>query len=276
VNLGRLRNQGVELLLSVVAVKSKGFSWETGVNGSYNISKVISLAGGQQRFDVGTGEFFGFVSHEVGMPLASLRGYDYKRDVKGNIIVSGGLFQQGNLKTFGSAIPKWVGAWLNTINVKGFRIAAQIDFKAGAKMFSNSNLNFLREGLSKESLAGREGGVTMKAVNADGSSNTTAVAAQTFYTQYRSTGIATPFVYDASFIRWRTLSVGYDLSRFVKNTFIRQVNVSAVIYNVLLIKKYVENIDPEAQVSASDNLQGIETHTLPTTRSYGLNLNFKF
>jgi hypothetical protein len=43
-----------------------------------------------------------------------------------------------------------------------------------------------------------------------------------------------------------------------------------------MIKKYVDNLDPEAQVSASDNLPGIETHTLPTTRSYGLNLNVKF
>jgi TonB-linked SusC/RagA family outer membrane protein len=276
VNIGKLRNQGVEFLLSVVAVKGKEVSWETGVNASYNISKVIALANGQQRFDVGQGEFFGFVSHEVGMPLASLRGFDYKRDAKGNIITSNGLFQQGNLVTLGSAIPRWIGAWVNTINIKGFRIATQVDFKAGAKLLSNSNLNFLREGLSKSSLEGREGGVTMKAVNADGSANTNAVAAETFYTQFRSTGLATPFLYDASFVRWRSLSVGYDLSKFMKKTFVRQVNVSAVVYNVLMIKKYVENLDPEAQVSASDNLQGIETHTLPTTRSYGLNLNFKF
>jgi hypothetical protein len=88
--------------------------------------------------------------------------------------------------------------------------------------------------------------------------------------------VATPFVYDAGFVRWRTLSVGYDLSKFVKKSFIRSVTVSALVYNVLMIKKYVPNIDPEAQVSASDNLQGIETHTLPTTRSFGLNLNCKF
>ncbi|HZE83405.1 MAG TPA: hypothetical protein VE035_03810, partial [Puia sp.] len=77
VNLGKLRNQGVELLLNVAVVRTKDFSWETGVNGSYNVSKVLSLANGQARFDVGTGEFFGTVSHEVGKPLASLRGFDY-------------------------------------------------------------------------------------------------------------------------------------------------------------------------------------------------------
>lgn len=277
VNIGKLQNRGVEGLLTLGLVKTKQFSWETVFNGSYNISKVLQLANGQQRFDVGTGEFFGFVSHEVGMPLASLRGFDYSKDPKtNNILTSGGLFQQGKLVTYGSAIPKWVGGWQNTLTLKGFRIFTQIDFKAGYKIMSNSNLNFLREGLSKESLVGRDNGVLFPGYNADGSANATRVEAEQFYTQYRSTSIATPFIYNGTFVRWRSLSVGYDLSRFVKSTFIRSLSVSAIANNVLMIKKYLSNLDPEAQVSASDNLQGIETHTLPTTRSYGFNVNVKF
>ncbi|WP_229219051.1 SusC/RagA family TonB-linked outer membrane protein [Dyadobacter sediminis] len=276
VNVGKLRNQGVEFLLTIVPVRTDNFTWETSFNGSYNISKVLELAAGQQRFDVGTGEFFGIVSHEVGKPLASLRGFDYKRDAQGRIITSGGLPLQGSLTTFGSAIPKWVGAWVNTINVKGIRISTQIDFKAGNKILSNSNLNFLREGLSKPSLVGREGGVLFESVTAEGLPNTQHVEAEQFYTSYRSTNLAAPFVYNGSFVRWRTLSIGYDLSRFLREkTFIKGLSISAMCNNVLLIKKYIDNLDPEAQVSASDNLQGIETHTLPTTRSYGLNLNLK-
>ncbi|MCF2491380.1 SusC/RagA family TonB-linked outer membrane protein [Dyadobacter sp. CY347] len=276
VNVGKLRNQGVEFLLTIVPVKTDAITWETGFNGSYNISKVIELAAGQQRFDVGTGEFFGIVSHEVGKPLASLRGFDYKRDAQGRIITSGGLPQQGNLTTFGSAIPTWVGAWVNTINVKGLRIGTQIDFKAGNKILSNSNLNFLREGLSKSSLAGREGGVLLESVKADGAPNDTKVEAEQFYTAYRSTNLASPFVYNGAFVRWRSITIGYDFSRFVKEkTFIKGLTISAMCNNVLMIKKYIDNLDPEAQVSSSDNLQGIETHTLPTTRSYGLNLNLK-
>ena len=275
VNVGQLENKGIEFLLTLVPVKTKTFTWETTFNTSYNESKVVALANGQQRFDVGTGEFFGFVSHEVGMPLASLRGFDYKRDANGKVITVGGLFQQGNIKTFGSAIPKWVGGWLNTINYKSFRIFTQVDYKAGFKIMSNSNLNFIREGLTKSSLVGREGGVLFEGVNADGTPNTTKVEAQQFYTQYRSTGIATPFIYDGSFIRWRSLSVGYDLTRFLTKTFIKGCTVSAVCNNVLMITKHIDNLDPEAQVSASDNLQGIETHTLPTTRSFGFNINVK-
>ncbi|MFA6087552.1 SusC/RagA family TonB-linked outer membrane protein [Mucilaginibacter sp.] len=275
VNIGKLQNKGIEALLTLVPVKTTRFNWETAFNGSYNVSKVLSLANGQQRFDVGTGEYFGTVSEEVGKPLASLRGYDYKRDAQGRIITVNGLPQQGALTTFGSGIPKWVGGWSNTVRYKKFRLYTQVDFKAGAKLISNSNLNFLREGLSKASLPGREGGVVFPGVNADGTPNTTAVEAETFYSQYRSTNIATPFVYNASFVRWRSVSLGYDMSSLFKGTFIKSMNLSAMVNNVLMIKKFVDNLDPEANVSASDNLQGIESHTLPTTRSFGLNLNVK-
>ncbi|WP_207632700.1 SusC/RagA family TonB-linked outer membrane protein [Foetidibacter luteolus] len=276
VNIGKLQNKGIELLLSVVPVKAPKFNWETSVNGSYNISKVLELANGQTRFDVGAGEFFGNVSHEIGLPLASLRGFDYRRNEKGEILLANGMPQQGSLKTFGSAIPKWVGAWMNTFTIYGFRIFTQVDFKAGHKILSNSNLNFLRHGLHKASLVGREGGVVYDGVNADGSANETSVEAEQFYSSYRGAGLAAPFVYNGAFVRWRSLSIGYDLSRFVKKGFIKGLNVTAIMNNVLMFKKYLDNLDPEAQVSSSDNLQGIETHTLPTTRSYGLNVNVKF
>jgi len=276
VNLGKLSNKGFEGLLTIVPIRTKALTWETNFNTSYNISKVIELANGQQRFDAGTGEFFGFLSYEVGQPLASLRGFDYKRDAKGNVITSGGLFQQGNIVTYGSAIPKWIGGWSNSVNYKKFRFTTQVDFKAGYKIMSNSNLNFLREGLSQTSLVGRNGGVLFNAVNADGTPNTTKVEAEQFYTQYRSTNIATPFIYNGSFVRWRSVSIGYDLTKFLGKSFIKNLTVSAVCNNVLMIKKYIDNLDPEAQVSASDNIQGIETHTLPTTRSFGMNVNVKF
>jgi hypothetical protein len=275
VNVGRLRNQGVEMLLTLVPVK-QAFNWETTLNLTYNESQVLALANGQQRLKVGQGDFFGEVWHEVGLPMASLRGIAYKRDAQGNIVLSGGKPVAGDITTFGSAIPKWTGGWLNTFTYKGIRVFAQIDFKSGHKLISNSNLNFLRHGLSKASLVGREGGVVFDGVNADGSRNTRAVEAEDFYSSYRSTNMSEPFVYNASFIRWRALSVGYDFSRFVNKTFIKGLTLSLVCNNVLMVKKYVDNLDPEALAGASDNIQGIETHSLPTTRSYGANLNFKF
>src|SRR5690606_4515376 len=210
VNVGKLRNRGVEVLLRVVPIRNEQFTWETTFNYALNKSKVLQLADNQQRFDVGTGEYVGMVSHEVGQPMASLRGVDYLRNDQGEIITSNGLFLPGSIVTYGSAIPPHTGGWLNTFTYKGIRLFTQIDFKAGHKMISNSNFNWTRHGLHKNSLVGRENGVVFPGVNSDGSPNTTAVEAELFYSQYRSANVATPFVYDASFIRWRTVSIGYD------------------------------------------------------------------
>lgn len=277
VNVGSLRNEGVEGLLTIVPVKKDGFTWETGFNASYNRSEVLSLAQDQSiLYKNSASDFIGRVAHEVGKPLASLRWFDYKRDDQGRILTNNGLFQQGKEITYGSAIPTWTGGWLNTINFKGFRVFAQIDFKAGHKLISSSNYNMMRHGLHKGSLVGREGGVVFPGVNADGSPNTNAVEAEIFYTQYRTANVGTPFVYDAAFVRFRTLSVGYDLSKYFNTTFFKGVNVNAFVNNLWLMKKYVDNIDPETQYSISDDVTGLENHALPTTRNYGLNLQFKF
>lgn len=274
VNIGRLKNEGVEMLLSITPVSS-ALVWETVFNSAYNRSEVLELANGQERFDVGVGQYFGTISHEVGMPLASVRSFDYRRDDQGRILAAAGKPLLGEMMTYGSAIPKWTGGWLNTFTYKGFRLFTQIDYKFGAVVLSNSNFNFLRHGLSKESLVGREEGALLEnSFNADGTPNTTRVPAEEFYAAFRNLG--EKFVYDASFIRLRSVSLGYDLSRFVENTFIRRLTVSAIANNVLMIKKYLDNLDPESQISVSDNFHGIDTHSLPTTRSYGINLNVRF
>jgi len=183
VNVGKLRNQGIEMLLTFR--KAKGiFNWETVFNGSYNISKVLQLANNQTVFNVGSGPWYGNVSQEVGKPLASLRGYDYKRDAQGRILTTNGKFLQGNIITWGSGIYKWTGGWNNSISYKKYKLSTQIDFKAGAKLLSNSNMNFTRTGQHKQTLVGRVGGVIFPGFNADGTPNTIAVPAEEFYTVY--------------------------------------------------------------------------------------------
>src|SRR5690606_34510731 len=66
VNVGKLRNKGIEVLLRIVTVQNDQFTWETSFNYALNKTKELQLADNQQRFDVGTGEYVGMVSHEVG------------------------------------------------------------------------------------------------------------------------------------------------------------------------------------------------------------------
>jgi TonB-linked SusC/RagA family outer membrane protein len=277
VNVGSLRNRGIETLLTLVPVRTPNFQWEVGMNYTYNISKVLQLAEGQTRLDVSGGTpWIGQMSQEVGLPLGSLRGTDYKRNADGTILTVQGRFQAGDQITFGSAVPKHIYSLQNTFTYKFLRLFAQVDGKAGHMLESNEEYNFLRSGHSQGSLPGRVGGVVFPGFNADGTPNTTAVEAELFYTDYSGKKVHTPFFYNASFVRWRTLSVSADLSKLVNKTFIKGLNISGSINNFLMIKRYTDNLDPECVTNLSDNDMGIEKGGLPTTRSYGLALNFKF
>ena len=290
VNVGSLRNRGIEALLTLVPVLTGDFAWETSFNYSYNISKVLALAEGQTIFNVSGGQMWlggSSISHELGMPLGSLRGNDFLRNDKGQILTSGGQFRVNpQMITFGSIIPKHVGSWLNTFSYKMFRLTAQIDFKAGHKLLSQSNYNFIRAGYHKITGVPRESGIIFDGVvDVDGNTatsdddtpNTTAVAAQVFYTNYSNVKPYTPFIYDASFIKWRTLTASADLTKFVSGVrFIKGLTVGGSINNVLCLLKYVENLDPECISNVDDSNGGIEQMGPPTTRSYGLTLNIKF
>ena len=275
-NLGSLQNRGLEFNLELIPVKTSKFTWITNFNTATNTTKVLALANGQQQLTVGSGEFFGTIVDQVGLPLNQIQGADYKKDANGNYILAAGKVVTGNSTLFGSALPTATGGWSNTFKYKRFSLLAQIDYKAGGKMLSSSNLNWLREGLSKPSLVGREGGVIFNGVNAAGVPNSTAVNAEDFYASYRSQNIVTPFVYSSSFIKLRNVSLTYDFTNLLRSKYIKGLVVSAICHNVLIIKKYVPNLDPEAIQSSGDNLAGYEQAALPTTRTFGLNLNVKF
>jgi TonB-linked SusC/RagA family outer membrane protein len=278
VNLGGLDNKGLELNLELIPVQNSKITWRTAFNTALNSSKVLSLANNQSQLVVGSPEFFGTIVDVVGLPLNQIQGATYRRDASGNILLSGGKPIASALPVnFGSGLPKATGGWINTVSYKGFNFVAHIDYKAGGKVLSSTSLNLLREGLSKESLPGRVGGVVFPGVNTtDGLPNTTAVNAEDFYANYRSTNILDPFVYSSSFVKLRNLSLGYDLSRLISKKYIKGLMLSAVCHNVWVIKKYTPNIDPEAIASSGDNLTGYEQAALPTTRTFGFNLNVKF
>lgn len=143
-------------------------------------------------------------------------------------------------------------------------------------MFSETNFNMTRHGLTQLSLIGREGGVVFDGYNADGTPNTTAVEVETFYADYRGQRVVGPFVYDASFIKLRTVSIGADLSKYVNSKFIKGLDVNGYINNVWLVKSHVPNVDPESTHAVDDTRNGLESSAMPTVRSFGLNVNVKF
>ena len=127
-------------------------------------------------------------------------------------------------------------------------------------------------------LEGRDSGfVVGKGVNAGGGPNTAKAPVQTYWEHLRSQQIVEAVIYDGGFWKLRQISLGYDLTKFIPAKWpVKGLKIDFVAYNVLMIKKWVDNIDPETVGYGADGMVGLESPGVPTTRSLGLNLNIKF
>jgi hypothetical protein len=85
-----------------------------------------------------------------------------------------------------------------------------------------------------------------------------------------------PFIYDASYVKLREVSLGYTIPKSVYNgAKINSIYVSAFARNLLTFNKDLPNVDPESMYT-SGNGQGFEYGSLPFRRSYGFNLKVTF
>ena len=140
-----------------------------------------------------------------------------------------------------------------------------------------TNFNATRHGLHKMTLEGREGGVVGEGVNEAGEINTVVAPVQSYWEVVRSQALVEPVIYDGGYWKLRQITLGYDFTKHLpeKQPF-KSVKLNFVANNVFMIKKWVDNIDPESFGYSSDNLVGMESTGLPSTRGLGFNLNVKF
>lgn len=302
-NEASLSNKGFENLIEYRAIQTKNFSWTTSWNNAYLKTKVLDVGTPTGTrlllYFNGTGnEFLGEIRYTEGLAMNQLYTRTYRTNAKGEIVVSGSGSTIGRLLEsqggpigtgyfpVGSSIPKFTGGWNNTFSYKNLSVGVHIDYKFGGTVLTSTLLNMSRQGLSKLSLEGREGGLTFPAVYENtGLPNTTKIVAaggglQTFWTDYRNLQIGDPFTFKSDFIKLRNISVAYNFTELVRKAgfmnFIKGISLSAACRNVAIIHKDLPGLDPEAVQSSGDTRAGYENSSLPTTRNYNLSLSVKF
>jgi TonB-linked SusC/RagA family outer membrane protein len=284
--LGSTQNQGVELMLTGSPVKTRDFAWNISFNLTKVSNKLVTIDGtanpapiqtGQYRPSVGPYNNGAFIAGVQGLPLSQIMAYDYQYDTKGDIVIGGnGIPLRGNLRPMGSGLPKGYGGLNDEFIYKRFNLAFLIDYKFGNKILSATDFFSYYYGLNKATLAGRDNGIVARGVMADGSPNTTIVDAQTYY-QGLVTNVSTFSVFDGSFVKLRQITFGYTFTPATLNkTPFESINIAAVARNLLTLVKHTRNFDPEDAFSPVAGYAGLEGIGIPQTRTYGVNLNFKF
>jgi TonB-linked SusC/RagA family outer membrane protein len=276
-NIGKLRNNGIEWLVTGTPVKSARFTWNITLNGSYNSNKVLALSSSQDNILLANsrvGEDNGqnaYIAQLVGKTASQIVALDPERDANGKVIIdpTTGAPDPNNAvyKPFGSGIDPWGGGINNEFYLGNFNLSFLVDGKFGGKIFSGTNGLAYQMGLSKETLAGRD------LTYGDGSNGTTPLIATDYYNILSTFG--SKFIYDASFIKLRQVILGYTWPAKSFNNKIQGLTLSFVARNPFVLMKHTPNIDPESNYTNS-NAQGLELAAVPATKTFGLNLNVKF
>ncbi len=265
-NSGELENKGVELLLTVVPVRTNDFTWTSSYNAAYNKSTVRSLSAGQEQTIYATSRSgVGFVGQQVGKRYGQVFAYDYKYNADGSIVLApNGVPARGNLTAFGTAYHPWTMGWSNDFAYKRFSLGVLIDGKFGGKIFSATDYYATVFGLHQNTLENRLGTFGPDSLK---------VNAQTYYGTLAS-NVSKQFVQDASFIKLRQVTLGYTLPGSFFAGKVQNITLSLVARNLFYLRRLTDNIDPEGNYSAFS--QGLELGGVPPTRTFGANLHAKF
>jgi outer membrane receptor protein involved in Fe transport len=282
-NVGKVQNRGLELLLTGTPVRSSnGFDWDVSFNMAYNKNTVVKIADGLNSLALPgaiTRTQNGFVYHFEGMPFGMISGYKAREDENGNTVYNrdSGLPLQSEFMALGRGVPPLTLGLNNNFRYKSFSLGFLLDGKFGSKMYVSTNAYATNYGLHKQTVENnvRETGIDVSGVDTEGRPFSDNISAQSYY-QGIAFSLTDRFVSDAGFIKLRQLIVGYSLpQRIVEKTPFQSLSLSFVARNLLLLYSQVKNVDPESNYSNS-NAQGLENFGVPPTRSFGLNLLVKF
>jgi len=275
---GSTQNRGIEIELHGTPVRTADFSWTPSFNFTFVKNKILKTDETNSDVVLGTdrplnGANLAFVA---GMAGPQIMASDYLRNAQGQIIFdASGLPQKGPQEAMGSTVPKFYGGLNNQVNYKRFSLGFLIDYRYGNKILSSTAYYSIYRGENKLTLPGRETGVVGQGVNPSGGTNTVNVPAETYY-QALAKNVSALDVLDGSFIKLRQVTFGYSLPKeTLARTPFGAITISLVGRNLWTIMKRSDNIDPESGFSPLVSYAGIEGTSIPATRTYGFNINFK-
>jgi hypothetical protein len=293
VNVGELTNKGIEVLITGTPIQGQ-LTWDVSLNIAKNVNEVVTLLPGVTELVLEEPRTRNvFIKHIVGEPFGTITGRVQQRDPNGNLIFQndGRAVATPNYVPIGNGLPDVTGGLNNSLTFKGVNLSFLLDFKFGGDIFSGRNNRLTQWGLHQQSLIGRDGEAPLHVTGVvnTGTSDVpvytpidrdlTPDEARIYWNNVggESTAISDMFLYDASYIKLRQLTIGYSLPRsMLTKTPFQRVSLSFVARNLAILYKDIDNVDPESNYSANAGAQGLEYFGFPSTRSYGFNLNLGF
>ena len=279
-NVGEMRNQGIEVAVNAIPVRTKDFEWKTTATFAHNATKLISLSNdlyetANRHYEAWLGEPISLSTQimEVGKPLGQWYG------LKSVGVSENGLWmienpQTGEIVEFndnmltdketwyqnlGNAIPKFNIGWSNTFKYKDFDLNMQFTGQFGFKILNEARAYYQNNAVTYNRMKD-----AAEAPYSDGNVLKPAQK-QTFVSYYLSNG---------NFFKLSNITIGYNVP-LKENKYVKAIRAYASADNVFTITSY-NGLDPEL-TNWDPRYSGIDQRDkYPTihTFTFGLNVTF--
>lgn len=289
-NIGKVRNNGVELSLNAKLVAKKDFQWNVFANTAHN-NNIVTDNGGYapDAIQAGTNETRVIEGYPLGTSFTVIyKGVDPADGLPIWLGADGKLTKVYPDVAFGrrpagKLIPDWTGGFGTDIRFKGFELRSLFAFSTGLQIWDNSgkkqflgvssgvNWNVRREFLDRWQKPGDASYYPRMVYDKQypGVSNADAFS-------------SSMFLYDADYLRLRELTLAYNFSpNVIRKIHATNMRLFVTGTNLFLFTKY-KGGDPEVNRDADGgltdrNMSPNVTYLTPPqakTIQFGLNINF--
>jgi len=303
INAGKVSNKGLEAILNITPITmANSFKWDIAFNYAKNTNMVDELAPGIDSYLLVEYRPLYVACANPGEPYGNIVGYATKRSPDGRYIInSAGAYQrESSQSVLGNITPDWIGGLNNTFMFRGISLNVLIDFVQGGDIVSTTYFDQMRSGSGEFTEVGRRPQDTdddgnqlpyitaldgvVEVLNEAGDvigyeENTKLVDGQTIYAHRCWGGPTDWFVLDGSYISLREIMLSYRFQPSLLDKIpFYGITLSLVGRNLLYLQNHLADygVSPEAPPNTDGGAQGLESFSIPTTRTFGLNVKFTF
>ncbi len=307
-NVGSVRNQGVELTLETVNIKTRNFTWSSSFNIAFNNNEVLELASGQSSFTTNlgwTGDFSATPLYitRVGGPISSFYGLvwdgvyqldDFDQMPDGSYVLKStvpdngnnrAIIQPGDIKyvdqngdgtitnsdmaVIGRTTPIHTGGFGNDFSWKGLTLSVFFQWSYGNHIM-NANRMALEGNYAGRGVNQLASYIDRWSIDNQDSEN------------YRAGGFGPRGYYsnrtleDGSYLRLKNVTLSYDLpAKVAKKLSLARLQIYASLQNLWTLTSY-SGLDPEVSTMHSTLTPGFDYSAYPRNKTCTVGVKIGF
>ncbi|QXP61091.1 SusC/RagA family TonB-linked outer membrane protein [Olleya sp. HaHaR_3_96] len=287
VNGGKVKSTGIEIIAGITPIKTNNFKWNTTFNFAKNKATIEELPQADGRLTLAYSRIYDSANQTVwfqveeGGQIGDFYGTGYLKNEDGQFIIDsdGRYIADNTLKKLGNYNPDFTLGWNNDFSYKNWTASFLFDWRQGGEIVSRTSALGNVGGQLAETEYRPEDGIVAEGVTTSGQPNTVAVSAESYYRQFYDRNHEENNVYDASYLKLRQFSIGYNFK--LKEGFLGleeggDIDISLIGRNLFVITEN-PHFDPEQLAVQGDGfVSGVEDMSYASSRSFGLKASLNF